>query len=238
MLKQRTVRWASDRSLPQRNEQFNTYPHRIYVSPRLIRKAGFNSRAILADAQVSGRVGFHWAKRYLKIFNRVIRRHIFGFFVISLSSIQILSATSVDSAQVTTDLTKSNDPTFHASVAAKGAPVFQWPINGYISQSFWFYHPAIDIPNPYGAGVKPIAEGVVVYSGWEGGYGYTVVIKHKAGFSSRYAHLSQVSVKRGARVNKKTTIGTVGATGFATGSHLHLEVYNDGKVVNPQNYLP
>lgn len=238
MLKQRTPSSIAGRSLPQRNEQFNNYPHLIYVSPRLIRKVGFDSRAILADAEFSGREIIQWTKKTLEGVNRVVKRHIFGFFVISLSTLQFLPAVTNEAPTYTQAKDRQVEYLFEDSVKAKEAPIFQRPVQGYLSQSFWYFHPAIDIPNPYGAVIKPIAEGEVLFMGWDGGYGYTIIVKHTAGFSSRYAHLSQIFVKKGARVDKKTTIGTVGTTGFATGSHLHLELYNEGRIADPQEYLP
>jgi murein DD-endopeptidase MepM/ murein hydrolase activator NlpD len=238
MLKLRTPRLKVRRSLPQRNEQLNNSLHRIHVSPRQIRRVGFNSSAILADAQISGWVFSHWSKKALANINRVIKRHVFGFFVISLTALQILPVTTDETLANKTIEDRPLEYTLEDSVKASPAPVFQRPMEGSLSQGYWYIHPAIDIPNQQGSKINPIEEGVTTYAGWDGGYGYTVVIKHKADFSSRYAHLSTINVKVGSRVTKTTTIGSVGATGYATGSHLHLEVYDEGSAVDPQKYLP
>lgn len=240
MLKLRIPRVLTRRSLPQRHEQFNIYPHRIHVSPHFIRHAGFNANAVIVDAIVSGREALLWSKKSWVRLNRILRRHIFGLFVISFSAIQFIpigdaTAETIPVGPVTNE---SDEVTFSASVKASSAPVFQRPVDGGLSQNYWYVHPAIDIPNQYGASIKPIADGKVTSAGWDGGFGHSVIIKHKAGFSSRYAHLSGVSVEVGQTVTKKTTIGWVGATGVATGSHLHLELYNDGRSVDPQKYLP
>lgn len=239
MLKLGHPELVEGRSLPQRNEQFNSSIHRIYVSPRLIKQAGFNANVILLDAAVSGWVALRWTKRYASKFNRLIKRHIFGLFVISASVVQFLPVTQAETQPINNVVKEQRQVvTFTASVKEVVAPSFQRPVKGGLSQGFWYVHPAIDVPNPYGAKVKPIAEGRVTFAGWSGGYGYTVIIKHKAGFSSRYAHLSRIHAKSGSYINKKTVIGTVGTTGYATGSHLHLEVYDEGRATDPQKFLP
>lgn len=238
MLKLRIPRVLTRRSLPQRNEQFNIYPHRIHVSPQRIRQAGFSANAVIVDAFVSGREALLWSRKNGARLNRTIRRHIFGLFVISFSAIQFLPTGTAETIPTPPVTNEFEEVTFSASVKAAIAPVFQRPVNGGLSQNFWYVHPAIDIPNPYGAPVKPIDSGKIISAGWDGGFGYSVIIKHKAGFSSRYAHLSSVNVSAGQTVTKKTTVGWVGATGVATGSHLHLELFNDGVSVDPQSYLP
>ena len=238
MLKLRHPEFTEGRSLSQRNEQLNNYPHRIDLSSHTIRQAGFNTNALLVDAAVSGRMALRWTKKYGYRINQIIRRHVFGLFVISFSALQFLPTELVESKTVQNVESADKEFVFVASVKAAEAPVFQRPVSGDLSQGFWHFHPAIDIPNPYGTKVKPVDEGIVVYSGWEGGFGYSVVIKHKAEFSSRYAHLAKVKVKKGQNVDKQTIIGLVGATGVATGSHLHLELYRDGKNIDPQKFLP
>lgn len=236
----RTPRVFTGRYLPQRHEQFNIYPHRIRVSPQHIRHAGFDANAVIVDAIVSSREALLWSKIHWARLNRALRRHIFGLFVISFSAIQFIPIgnATADNISVAPVTNESAEVTFSASIKASSTPIFQRPVKGSLSQNYWYVHPAIDIPNPYGASIKPIADGKIISAGWDGGFGYLVIIQHKAGFSSRYAHLSSVNVSAGQTVSKKTTIGWVGATGVATGSHLHLELYNDGWSVDPQKYLP
>ena len=238
MLNLRTPGVLARRSLPQRYGQFNIYPHSTKVSPYLNRPGGVNTTAVIVDAIVSGRKALLWSNKYSRKLSYLIRRHIFGLFVISFSAIQFLPTYATESITINKVEKTSPVETFSASIKAADAPIFQRPVNGSLSQNFWYIHPAIDIPNPYGSTVKPIDSGKVTLAGWDGGFGYSVIVSHKAGFTSRYAHLSQVSVTNGQKVTKKTTIGLVGATGVSTGSHLHLEVYDEGKNVDPQNYLP
>ena len=238
MLNLRTPGVLARRSLPQRYGQFNIYPHSNQVSSHFSRHAGFNATAVVVDAIVSGREALLWSNKYGRKLSYLIRRHVFGLFVISFSAIQFLPAYAAEPVITKTVETTPQVELFSASVKAVDAPIFQRPVDGSLSQNFWYVHPAIDIPNPYGTNVKPIDVGKVVFAGWDGGFGYSVIVSHKAGFTSRYAHLAQVKVTVGQKVTKKTTIGLVGATGVATGSHLHLEVYDDGKNVDPQTYLP
>ena len=238
MLNLRNPGVLARRSLPQRYGQFNIYPHITKVSLYLNRESGFHTTAVTIDAIVSRRKVLLWSNKYGRKLSNVIRKHIFGLFVISFSAVQFLPAYATE--PITTNKIEKISPieTFSASIKAADAPVFQRPVNGSLSQNFWYIHPAIDIPNPHGTAVKPIEEGKIIFAGWDGGFGYSVIISHKAGFTSRYAHLDQVNVTSGQKVTKKTVIGLVGATGIATGSHLHLEVYDEGKNVDPQKYLP
>ncbi len=125
------------------------------------------------------------------------------------------------------------------AVSSLAAPVFTMPVNGpYISTYFSRFHQGIDLPNPYGSIVNPIAAGEVVYAGWSNlGYGNMVVIRHELGYESLYAHLSSISVKEGDSVAKDSIIGLVGSTGVASGNHLHLELHLQGEAINPLQIL-
>lgn len=118
-------------------------------------------------------------------------------------------------------------------------PAFQAPLyNSYISTFFSNYHQGIDIPNPTGAPVKPVADGEVTFSGWSNlGYGQLVIIHHNGGYDSLYAHLSEIDVKVGDKVGLNTVLGKVGATGRSTGTHLHLEIHFRGNPINPLGLL-
>ncbi|WP_088240349.1 M23 family metallopeptidase [Calothrix rhizosoleniae] len=98
-------------------------------------------------------------------------------------------------------------------------------------------HYGVDLSAPRGTPIKPASSGVVSYAGYQGGYGKTVVIKHGNGLSTKYAHMSRILVRRGTTVNKGTTIGRVGSTGFSTGPHLHFEFKVNNYPVNPYRYV-
>ncbi|MFH2118425.1 MAG: peptidoglycan DD-metalloendopeptidase family protein [Candidatus Paceibacterota bacterium] len=123
------------------------------------------------------------------------------------------------------------------SVSASGA--FIWPTSGQISQSYQFYHKAIDISNRGGAAILAADSGVVVTAGWvdNSGYGNRVIIDHGNGFVTLYAHMSVVQVRVGQRVNRGDTLGQMGSTGRSTGTHLHFEIRQGGALLNPLSFL-
>ena len=95
-------------------------------------------------------------------------------------------------------------------------------------------HTGVDFLAGYGTPVRAGGVGVVTFVGYNsGGYGRLVVVRHRLGFESWYAHLSRISVSRGDYVSGRSRIGLVGATGDATGPHLHFEVRRYGTPINP-----
>jgi murein DD-endopeptidase MepM/ murein hydrolase activator NlpD len=97
----------------------------------------------------------------------------------------------------------------------------------------WIKHQGIDYAAPTGTRVRAVGDGVVEYAGMKGNYGNVVVLRHHGQYSTVYAHLSRVAVRRGARVAQNDTIGAVGQTGWATGPHLHYEFRIAGEARNP-----
>jgi murein DD-endopeptidase MepM/ murein hydrolase activator NlpD len=98
-------------------------------------------------------------------------------------------------------------------------------------------HWGIDIATAPGSGVVASADGIVVRTGRIGGLGKAVYVSHGYGVTTRYAHLSSIEVSPGQRVERGSVLGRVGATGRATGYHLHYEVRLDGGAVNPLAYI-
>ncbi len=99
------------------------------------------------------------------------------------------------------------------------------------------FHTGIDFKGRYGDPVKSTADGKIIHAGWHQGYGICVRIKHKNKIETLYAHLSKANVKVGQMVNAGDVIGTIGSTGHSTGPHLHYEVRENGKPMNPRNFL-
>ena len=120
-----------------------------------------------------------------------------------------------------------------------------WPLPGvsYISAGYGGYpgHRGLDIAGPYGTPVVAAESGVVIaandYNSWGDSWGYYVLIYHNSTFTTRYAHLSALTVYNGQYVEKGTVVGYEGATGNVTGPHLHFEVYENGTRVDPMRYL-
>jgi len=98
-------------------------------------------------------------------------------------------------------------------------------------------HTGLDFRAAMGDPVRATANGKVVSSGWAGGYGRMVEIDHGNGLSTRYGHMSEISVKVGDQIKIGQVIGAVGSTGRSTGPHLHYETRIDGEAVDPQKFL-
>jgi hypothetical protein len=107
-----------------------------------------------------------------------------------------------------------------------------------LNQGFHYFHWGIDLGGDLGDPIYPIAKGTVVERKFERfALGNAVIVKHEDGLESIYAHLSRVDTLVGDGVNPNAPIGKMGSTGRSTGPHLHLEVYKDGRVVNPRSVL-
>ena len=96
-------------------------------------------------------------------------------------------------------------------------------------------HLATDYAAPAGSPVVAVADGTVIFAGWDGGYGNLVRIKHSTGLTSGYAHLSHIAtgVHAGRALRQGELVGLVGQTGLATGPHLHFEMAKNGTPINP-----
>jgi len=122
-----------------------------------------------------------------------------------------------------------------------------WPVSGEITSPYGYrvhpiwgttiYHSGIDIGVDEGTPVHAADGGVVVWSGWMGGYGYAVVIDHGNGLSTLYGHNSELAVDEGQSVAKGQVISYAGSTGNSTGPHVHFEVRVNGDPVDPMGYL-
>jgi murein DD-endopeptidase MepM/ murein hydrolase activator NlpD len=99
------------------------------------------------------------------------------------------------------------------------------------------FHSGLDLSAPVGTPVIASADGIIEFRGRNGGYGNTVIIRHKDGYKTVYAHCSTTIGEVGQEVKMGTVIGSVGRTGTATGAHLHFEVMHRGKFINPESAL-
>lgn len=98
-------------------------------------------------------------------------------------------------------------------------------------------HSGMDFRAPTGTDVRVTAPGTVVRAGRNGGYGRMVEVDHGNGFSTRYAHMSQIRVKVGQTVDTGDVVGKSGSTGRSTGPHLHYEVRRNGDAIDPLRFL-
>jgi murein DD-endopeptidase MepM/ murein hydrolase activator NlpD len=122
-----------------------------------------------------------------------------------------------------------------------------WPVHGWLSAGYGMrsdpfnggrdFHPGLDISAERGTAVRATAAGTVELAAPSGDYGNLVVVDHGFGIVTRYGHLSKFAVWPGREVKRGDILGYVGATGRATGPHLHYEVVTNGKLMNPLQLL-
>jgi murein DD-endopeptidase MepM/ murein hydrolase activator NlpD len=102
----------------------------------------------------------------------------------------------------------------------------------------WYVHKGIDMSTwRSGDPIHVAANGQVVTVAYDMGYGNNVIVKHKHGIYTRYAHMNTIRVTKGQFVSQGDVIGTIGNTGVTTGPHLHYEVHIGSDVVDPVKYL-
>lgn len=94
-------------------------------------------------------------------------------------------------------------------------------------------HLGIDYAAPTGTAVRAVADGVVTFAGWQGGYGNFIQVQHAGQKSTAYAHLSRIHVRKGQKISQGDEIGAVGSTGVSTGPHLHFEYRENGAHKDP-----
>jgi murein DD-endopeptidase MepM/ murein hydrolase activator NlpD len=134
-----------------------------------------------------------------------------------------------------------------AGSKVRGSGVLAWPLQGRITSTFGWrrspfgwrrsFHTGLDIAAKYGTPIKAADTGEVIFSGWWDGYGKAIVIDHGRKRTTVYGHMSRLYEQVGSIVAKGQVIGLVGSTGYSTGPHLHFEVRQSGKPVNPQGFL-
>lgn len=122
-----------------------------------------------------------------------------------------------------------------------------WPVAGWLTSSFGNrrdpitkdpdFHPGLDISADYGQPVLASGDAKVEAAGPNGAYGNMVILDHGYGIVTKYGHLSRFAVAGGQRVKKGDVIGYVGSTGRSTGSHLHYEIWMNGRLTNPMTLL-
>lgn len=166
----------------------------------------------------------------------------------SLSEIALRHGTSVGALMemndLESDLLNAGETLLLPPASATGASGgMVWPLSGALTSYFgprnllgMTYHYGIDIDGATGDPIVAAMSGTVTYSGWLGGYGYLIVVEADS-VEYYYGHASELYVAAGEGVAAGETIAAVGATGRATGSHLHFEIRMDGQAVDPLPYL-
>jgi murein DD-endopeptidase MepM/ murein hydrolase activator NlpD len=124
---------------------------------------------------------------------------------------------------------------------ATACAVPRWPVDGPVSSAYGLrrdglalrIHHGVDIVVPTGTPVRAMAPGRVRFAGTLSGYGQVVMIDHARGVRTVYAHLSEIHVRTGEQLDGRPVIGLSGATGRATGPHLHFEIHRRGRSEDP-----
>lgn len=130
-------------------------------------------------------------------------------------------------------------------LALAGCSLPQWPAPGVVTSPFGLRwsgllpdaHRGVDISMPEGTPVRAMTSGRVRFAGEMRGYGKVIWLEHRRGILSVYAHLSELRVATGQRVDDDEVIGLSGATGSVTAPHLHFEVWAAGRAVDPVSFL-
>jgi murein DD-endopeptidase MepM/ murein hydrolase activator NlpD len=233
------VPFGTRRALPLRNVQFS------YATAGTSTLRGntiwFTPEAIITDAlSVLTDTLFIW-----QIFRKAVPTFAFRTAALAILMFLILGLNQRPEVAVAGNYkAETPKPTIDrviltTNIVAREHPIFSWPIRGGITTMFSSYHKGIDISSSYGTPIHPFASGTVLFASWDNhGFGNAIIIRSAAGYDSKYGHLSALNVKVGQRVESDSVIGFIGATGVATGPHLHFEVYKDGVAINPLGVLP
>jgi murein DD-endopeptidase MepM/ murein hydrolase activator NlpD len=128
-------------------------------------------------------------------------------------------------------------PHFWPVANGAGAVTMEYGPNVHPFTGQWYLHKGFDIAGPVGLTVVSAADGMVVESAFDPGYGNNLIIRHRWGFFTRYAHLHQVFVREGQEISQGQRIGTLGSSGFSSGPHLHFEVIIGDEVLDPAPFL-
>ena len=132
------------------------------------------------------------------------------------------------------DLTgRSKTKSFLASPLAFSRVTSGFAMRFHPIQKRWKAHLGVDYGAPTGTQIRSVGDGVVSFAGWQNGYGNVVQVQHSGDRTTVYAHMSRIDVRKGQRVDQGDKLGAVGATGWATGPHLHFEFKVRGEHKDP-----
>lgn len=134
-----------------------------------------------------------------------------------------------------TERTKTIAPPSTASLPARTGRL-GWPVNGVITQYFWWGHTGVDVAAPFGTGIGASDDGIVVATGWVAVGGLRVCIQHSEGLQTCYYHTGAVFVSPGQTVVRGQLIASIGMTGVTTGPHVHWELKVNGAAKDPLAY--
>jgi len=177
------------------------------------------------------------SRRSVRVFEKRGIRQIVGIIVLISVLFMALLPTSFATAQ--TAIYKNYSQLQAQAEVVKTEKSLRLPVDSFaITQGYSFFHPGIDLAAAKGSPVYPIMDGVVVYvDRGRFGYGNQVIIDHGSGFKSLYAHFAKIEAKVGEKVDKNSILGLVGSTGWSTGPHLHLQIWEENRWTNPRAFF-
>ncbi len=181
----------------------------------------------------------------LKPFSRIARR-VFEFKKIkqALGILMLFSVFSMAVLPMTINAVQASFEANQTEISVKEIPLetlnsVRLPLDSFsLTQGFSFFHPGLDLAASKGTPVYAVMEGTVEAvktDRWA--YGNHVIIDHGNGMKTLYAHLAKIEVKEGEKVTNDSIIGLVGSTGWSTGPHLHLQVSQEDRAVNPKSFF-
>ena len=191
---------------------------------------------LIVPAPRPGRPGSHpISKFFRRTFEHKRVRKVFS------AGLTVLVLTFGQMSNLLASATQASEPTLISQPENQVITLttLEKPLDGRLAQGFHGFHKGIDLLAPLGTPIQPIADGQVVeVSFGRIGWGNTAAVQHANGLVSRYAHMSQIHVTVGQPITKDQAMGNVGLTGWTTGPHLHLEVYQGGRAIDPASVLP
>jgi hypothetical protein len=226
------------------NDDFRSENHRFRIqTAQLGEKIGFLedlSRKLMVYSGMSGRSGMGGVGGYSK-------ENLVQPLPGPPGTLKSIETYSQRVSSLESNLQDVKDHVYESAVVEAARPAIP-PVNGYVTQgmgrrsdpfnpSVSEYHSGVDISAPHGTRIVAPADGIVIYASPREGYGNLVIVDHKFGITTRYAHLSKINVKPGQRVSRYDVIGFVGSSGRATGPHLHFEVWRFDRPVNPIDFM-
>lgn len=219
---------------------------------RLINRLSLNRRLILPQRRKVLR-GIKHAQDHFEYLNSVrsgskisrFFRHIFEYKhvkrILGSNLAFMMLVTSLSSSGTQIPFSNAETPIYSAPEANIMTEIsIRYPLEETkVNQGYNFFHPGVDFEGNTGDSIYPIMDGrveYVQYSRYD--YGNAVLVDHENGYKSLYAHMSKVETSEGENVTVFDELGEVGSTGRSTGDHLHIEVYENSKTVNPLSVLP
>lgn len=179
-----------------------------------------------------------FSQTFRRVFESKKIRHIYGVLVVLSILLIAIIPIVISFLQTKIDTNNTNVEIAYMEIVTTKQSI-RLPIDSFtISQGFQLFHPGIDMAAIKGSPVYPIMGGTVVYINYgRFGYGNHVLVDHGSGLTSLYAHFSKIEAKVGEKVTQESILGLVGSTGWSTGPHLHLQIGEQGRWINPRAFF-